>query len=97
MPQTRLAASLPISPPCGECLRFGRRHAARGQQPLVEAALVKDIGTTFEREIPEVFRHLIPTEPTMGNGDSYAELLGMTVLRAPGARFGAVQGKFCAA
>lgn len=56
----------------------------RGQQPLVEAALVKDIGTTFEREIPEVFRHLIPTEPTMGNGDSYAELLGMTVLRAPG-------------
>ena len=69
----------------------------RGQQPLVEAALVKDIGTTFEREIPEVFRHLIPTEPTMGNGDSYAELLGMTVLRAPGARFGAVQGKFCAA
>ena len=56
----------------------------RGQQLLVEAALVKDIGTTFEREIPEVFRHLIPTEPTMGNGDSYAELLGMTVLRAPG-------------
>jgi alkylation response protein AidB-like acyl-CoA dehydrogenase len=56
----------------------------RGQQPLVEAALVKDIGTTFEREIPEIFRHLIPTEPTMGNGDSYAELLGMTVLRAPG-------------
>jgi hypothetical protein len=56
----------------------------RGQQPLVEAALVKDIGTTFEREIPEVFRHLILTEPTMGSGDSYAELLGMTVLRAPG-------------
>jgi hypothetical protein len=56
----------------------------RGQQPLVEAALVKDIGTTFEREIPEVFRHLIPTEPTMDSGDSYAELLGMTILRAPG-------------
>ncbi|RYE73471.1 MAG: acyl-CoA dehydrogenase [Oxalobacteraceae bacterium] len=56
----------------------------RGQQPVVEAALVKDIGTTFEREIPEIFRHLIPTEPTMGHGDSYAELLGMTVLRAPG-------------
>jgi hypothetical protein len=56
----------------------------RGQQPLVEAALVKDIGTTFEREIPEVFRQLIPTEPTMGGGDSYAELLGMTILRAPG-------------
>lgn len=56
----------------------------RGEQPIVEAALVKDIGTTFEREIPEVFRHLIPTEPTLGGGDSYAELLGMTILRAPG-------------
>ena len=31
-----------------------------------------------------MFRHLIPTEPTLGNGDSYAELLGMTMLRAPG-------------
>ena len=56
----------------------------KGAQPNVEAALVKDIGTTFEREIPEVFRHLIPTEPTLGDGDSYAELLGMTMLRAPG-------------
>lgn len=56
----------------------------KGAQPNVEAALVKDVGTTFEREVPEMFRHLIPTEPTMGSGDSYAELLGMTMLRAPG-------------
>jgi alkylation response protein AidB-like acyl-CoA dehydrogenase len=56
----------------------------KGAQPNVEAALVKDIGTTFEREIPEVFRHLIPTEPTLGHGDSYPELLGMTMLRAVG-------------
>ncbi len=56
----------------------------RGAQPGVEAALVKDIGTAFEREIPETFRHLIATEPTLGDGDSYAELLGMSVLRAPG-------------
>ena len=56
----------------------------QGAQPNVEAALVKDVGTTFEREIPEVFRHLLPTEPTLGRGDSYAELLGMAMLRAPG-------------
>jgi alkylation response protein AidB-like acyl-CoA dehydrogenase len=56
----------------------------RGAQPIVEAALVKDIGTAFEREIPETVRHLIPTEPTLGDGASYAELLGMTILRAPG-------------
>ncbi len=56
----------------------------RGAQPVVEAALVKDVGTAFEREIPEIFRHLIPTEPSLGEGASYAELLGMTILRAPG-------------
>jgi hypothetical protein len=55
----------------------------QGEQPIVEAALVKDIGTTFEREIPETFRHLIPTEPALGSGSSYPELLGMTMLRAP--------------
>ena len=56
----------------------------KGAQPNVEAALVKDIGTTFEREIPEMFRHLIPTEPSLGSGDSYPELLGMAMLQAPG-------------
>lgn len=55
----------------------------RGEQPIVEAALVKDIGTTFEREIPETFRHLLPSEPTLGDGTDYAELMGMTILRAP--------------
>ncbi len=56
----------------------------RGAQPIVEAALVKDVGTTFEREIPETIRHLIAVEPTLDEGASYAELLGMTILRAPG-------------
>ncbi|MEW6688483.1 MAG: acyl-CoA dehydrogenase family protein, partial [Pseudomonadota bacterium] len=56
----------------------------RGAQPAVEAALVKDIGTAFEREVPEIFRQLIPTEPALGGGVSYAELLGGTILRAPG-------------
>ncbi len=56
----------------------------KGAQPNVEAALVKDVGTTFEREVPEVFRHLIATEPTLNRGESYPELLGMTMLRAPG-------------
>jgi alkylation response protein AidB-like acyl-CoA dehydrogenase len=56
----------------------------KGAQPAVEAALVKDIGTTLEREMPEVFRHLIPGEPALGAGASYAELLGKTMLQAPG-------------
>ncbi len=56
----------------------------RGEQPTVEAALVKDIGTTFEREIPETFRQLLPTEPRLGDGSGYADLLGMAILTAPG-------------
>jgi len=55
----------------------------KGAQPIVEAALVKEIGTTFEREIPETLRHLLPTEPTLGRGASYGELIGITMLRAP--------------
>ncbi|HTQ76583.1 MAG TPA: acyl-CoA dehydrogenase family protein [Burkholderiales bacterium] len=56
----------------------------KGAQPAVEAALVKDIGTTLEREMPESFRHLVPGEPALGAGASYAELLGKTMLQAPG-------------
>jgi len=56
----------------------------QGKQPAIEAALVKDMGTTLEREVPEVFRHLIPVEPSLGHGEDYGSLLGMTVLRAVG-------------
>lgn len=55
----------------------------RGANPALEAALVKDLGTSFEREVPEVFRRLLPVEPTLGKEASYGELLGMTVLHAP--------------
>ena len=48
----------------------------RGAQPAVEAALVKDIGTAFEREIPETFRHLITTEPTLGEGAELSRAAG---------------------
>ncbi len=54
-----------------------------GANPAIEAALVKDIGTTFEREVPEVFRKLIGVEPSLGRSADYAENLGLTTLRAP--------------
>jgi alkylation response protein AidB-like acyl-CoA dehydrogenase len=55
-----------------------------GRDANVEAALVKDIGTTLEREIPEVLRDLIPVESSMGDGSRFDELLGMSTLRSPG-------------
>jgi alkylation response protein AidB-like acyl-CoA dehydrogenase len=61
----------------------------RGEEPVVEAALLKDMGTTFEREIPEVVRLLFPLEPSLRReeaaaAESLADMLGDTVLRAPG-------------
>jgi alkylation response protein AidB-like acyl-CoA dehydrogenase len=55
----------------------------RGGNPAVEAALVKDIGTGLEREIPEVFRRLLGVEPSLGDSPAYPENLGMTILRSP--------------
>jgi hypothetical protein len=56
-----------------------------GAKPTLEAALVKDVGTTFEREIPEVFRQLLPSEPIMDDDSSqYEALLGMGMLKSPG-------------
>ena len=36
-----------------------------GKSPVTEAAVVKDLGTTFEQEIPEVVRRVLPVEPLM--------------------------------
>lgn len=62
----------------------------RGEQPVVEAALLKDMGTTFEREVPEIVRLLHPLEPALvgerglAATDGIDAMLGETVLRAPG-------------
>jgi hypothetical protein len=56
----------------------------RGSNPQVEAALVKHVGTGFEREIPEVARLLVDG----GSGDDatatrFDEALRQVVLTAP--------------
>lgn len=55
-----------------------------GVAPDTEAALVKDIGTTLEREVAEVARQLRPVEPTQTAADDYARLLAEAVLGGPG-------------
>jgi hypothetical protein len=45
----------------------------RGESPIVEAALVKDIGTTFEQEIPAVLEGLVAEDPAADlDGDLFA-------------------------
>jgi alkylation response protein AidB-like acyl-CoA dehydrogenase len=55
-----------------------------GVAPATEAALVKDVGTAFEREIPEIARRLVPVEASFeAEGDPFAEALADVTLRAP--------------
>jgi len=54
-----------------------------GDNPNLEAALVKDVGTTFEQEIPEVVHALLDVEPTIDDGTMLQRTLGYLVQRAP--------------
>lgn len=55
----------------------------RGDNPNVEAAIVKDLGTTFEQETPAVARSVVPAEPTLAALDAYISTLARTTLNAP--------------
>ena len=54
-----------------------------GKNPNTEAALVKDVGTRFEREVPEVARRLVQVEASPEDDDPLAETLAHVVLHAP--------------
>ena len=56
----------------------------QGKSPNIEAALVKDVGTAFERELPEMARRLVPVEASLDDpGDAFAETLAHVMLHAP--------------
>jgi len=55
----------------------------RGESPQVQAALVKDLGTGFEREIPEIARLLADCAPEKGSADLFSSLLADAILAAP--------------
>lgn len=55
----------------------------RGDNPNVEAAIVKDLGTLFEQETPAVARNTLPAEPTLSAMDAYISTLARTTLNAP--------------
>ena len=55
-----------------------------GKSPVTEAALVKDLGTTFEQSIPEITRRLLPLEPRgAGEVTAYDDLQQLGQLQAP--------------
>lgn len=55
----------------------------KGVQPEVEAALVKDLGTRFEREIAEVARTLVAASASATAPDRFNQLLAQALLTGP--------------
>jgi alkylation response protein AidB-like acyl-CoA dehydrogenase len=56
----------------------------QGHAPNTEAALVKDVGTSYEREVPEVVRRLLAVEASVDDHDDrLAETLAHVALHAP--------------
>ncbi len=54
-----------------------------GQNPNLEAAVVKDVGTSFEQEIPETVHALLGVEPRLTSGSPFERTLGYLVENAP--------------
>ena len=55
----------------------------RGENPAVQAALVKELGTTLEQETTEVVRLLLDAEPDADSDNPYVAVLAHTIMRAP--------------
>lgn len=55
----------------------------RGENPLLQATIVKDLGAIYEQDVPRLARSLLsrPAEP--GSADSYSAVLAQTVLTVP--------------
>lgn len=54
-----------------------------GQNPALEASLVKDLGAMVEQEIPEIARTLIDAEPDEKSTQDFAAVLAHTMMHAP--------------
>ena len=54
-----------------------------GANPAQQAALVKDLGTMLEQEIPEIARQLIDAEPDRASTSDFVTVLAHTMMNAP--------------
>lgn len=54
-----------------------------GAAPEVEAALVKELGNRFEREVGEVARLLVPSGPSLASSDPFEARLAEAISHAP--------------
>ncbi len=54
-----------------------------GENPALQAALVKDLGALLEQEIPEIARLLVATEPDERSTQAFSAVLAHTMMHAP--------------
>ncbi len=54
-----------------------------GLNPNSESAVVKDLGTRYEQDIPVVARQIFPAEPELEAVDTYAAMIARTTMNAP--------------
>ena len=54
-----------------------------GENPNLEAATVKDVGTTFEQSVPETVHALLDQEPTLASGSPLQQVHGYITQVAP--------------
>jgi alkylation response protein AidB-like acyl-CoA dehydrogenase len=54
-----------------------------GSDPMLQAAIVKDLGALLEQEIPEIARLLVDAEPTSPSAVNFSAVLAYTALHAP--------------
>lgn len=54
-----------------------------GLQPNNESAVVKDLGTRYEQDIPVIARQLFPCEPDLEATDHYAAMIARVTMNAP--------------
>jgi len=47
----------------------------RGENPSLEAAVVKDLGAVFEQDLPTIAQGLLDIEPDLGSDNAYEQLL----------------------
>lgn len=54
-----------------------------GENPTLQAVIVKDLGALLEQEIPEIARQIAAAEPSLIADADYPAVLAYTILNAP--------------
>jgi hypothetical protein len=54
-----------------------------GDNPALQAAIVKDLGAVYEQEIPEIARQLVATEPARTSTKAFCAVLAYTMMNVP--------------